>query len=128
MQTRICRATMPPSNQKGRASGRVRSGQPMHRGTHPSIPARNRLPTLPSRSFAGGKFQSRKAIREPASAAGRTPSGNQPSRVITPIRPSMAAKDVPQTMPSMPSAMRTHSASATSSPSHSSGAAMPRST
>ena len=94
----------------------------------PSTPARYRQPQLPGRSFAGGKFHSRKASSAPASAAGSTASGNQPSRVSSTMRPSMAAKAVPHTVPSAPSAVRAHSASATSTSSHSTGAAPPSST
>ena len=100
----------------------------MHSGAQPSAPARNRLPTLPSRSRAGGKFQSRNAISAPASAAGKTASGNQPRMVMQSIRPSWAANAVPQPRPSMPSAMRTLSASATRPASQTSGARTPSST
>ena len=100
----------------------------MHSDPQPSAPARNRLPTLPRPSLAGWKFQSRNAISDPASAAGKTASGNQPKTVSASIRPSIAAKAVPQTKPSTPSEMRTHSASATSPSSQTSGASTPSST
>ena len=46
----------------------------------------------------------------PASAAGNTASGNHPSCVSSIIRPSMATKAVPHTVPSAPSATRAASA------------------
>lgn len=61
-----------------------------------------------------------------ASAAGRTPSGNQPKRVMAVMRPSMAMKAQPQTVPSMPSAVRALSASATKIASQTTGASGPR--
>ena len=99
----------------------------MLNGTQPSAPARNRLPTLPGSSLAGGKFQSRSAISAPANAAGSTPSGNQPRMVMAPIRPSIPRNALPQTTPSAPSATRALSARPTRSSPHTMGASTPSS-